>query len=185
MIRFFKKCIGRFIIKCIGQLPINERNTFFDELNTNSQQATYNHYRNKYSLADSFRFNGGGIVFHGEGAIRIGSNTYLGRHSYISAFTNTKVQIGNNCSISQNVKIYTISNQTDQNMDSAAAKDKTTGDVFIGNGVWIGANVFIKEGVTIGHNSVVGANAVVLSDVPENAIYGGVPAKLLRNKNYN
>ncbi|MEZ7493962.1 acyltransferase [Leeuwenhoekiella aequorea] len=182
MIRLLKKRIGRFFIKCVRQLPVWEQNTFFDELNANSQQATYNHYRNKYSLANSFRFNGEGIIFHGDGAICIGSNTYLGRHSYISAFINTKIQIGDNCSISHNVKIYTISNQTDQNMDSVDAKNKIIGDVLIGNGVWIGANVFIKEGVTIGNNSVVGANAVVISNVPENAIYGGVPAKLLRYK---
>ena len=37
-------------------------------------------------------------------------------------------------------------------------------------------------GVIIGNNSVVGANSVVTKNIPENAIYGGIPAKLIRYK---
>jgi len=41
-------------------------------------------------------------------------------------------------------------------------------------------------GVIIGNNSVVGANSVVTKNIPENAIYGGIPAKLIRyKKEYN
>ena len=50
----------------------------------------------------------------------------------------------------------------------------------IGNDVWIGRNVFIKPGVKIGHGAVIGANAVVTHDIPDYAIVGGVPAKILK-----
>jgi acetyltransferase-like isoleucine patch superfamily enzyme len=54
------------------------------------------------------------------------------------------------------------------------------GTIAIGNDVWIGANVSIRGGVKIGDGSVVAAGAVVVRDVPPNAIVGGVPAKVLR-----
>jgi acetyltransferase-like isoleucine patch superfamily enzyme len=50
----------------------------------------------------------------------------------------------------------------------------------IGNDVWIGARVFARSGVTIGNGAVLAAGAVVVDDVPDYAIVGGVPAKLIR-----
>ena len=52
--------------------------------------------------------------------------------------------------------------------------------VAIGNDVWIGARVFVRDGVSIGTGAIVAAGAVVTRDVPEYAIVGGVPAKLIR-----
>lgn len=50
----------------------------------------------------------------------------------------------------------------------------------IGNDVWIGANCFILDGVTIGNGSVIAAGSIVTADVPDYAIVGGVPAKLIK-----
>ena len=50
----------------------------------------------------------------------------------------------------------------------------------IGRNVLIGAGACVLGGVHVGDNAVIGANAVVIHDVPENAVMGGVPAKILK-----
>ena len=54
--------------------------------------------------------------------------------------------------------------------------------VRIGNDVWIGQNVTIKFGVTIGDGAIVAANSVVTKDIPPYSVYGGVPAKFIKNR---
>ena len=55
-------------------------------------------------------------------------------------------------------------------------------DVVIGDDVWIGANVTILKGVHIGRSAIIAAGAVVTHDIPEFAIAGGVPAKVIKYK---
>lgn len=52
--------------------------------------------------------------------------------------------------------------------------------VAVGNDVWVGANAIVLDGVTIGDGAIIAAGAVVTKDVPPYAIYGGIPAKLIR-----
>lgn len=53
----------------------------------------------------------------------------------------------------------------------------------VGNGVIIGVGAKILGNVTIGDNCVIGANAVVISDVPNDCVAIGIPAKLRSNTN--
>lgn len=78
--------------------------------------------------------------------------------------------IGENCVISQQVTI--------------GGRSGINGIPVIGNNIYIGAGARILGKIHIGDNSVIGANAVVIKDVPENAVVAGVPAKIIRiNKN--
>lgn len=52
--------------------------------------------------------------------------------------------------------------------------------VRVGRNVWIGSGSILLPGVTIGDGATVAAGAVVTKDVPEGAVVGGVPAKILR-----
>lgn len=52
--------------------------------------------------------------------------------------------------------------------------------IYINDNVWIGYGVTILKGVHIGKGAVCAAGAVVTHDVPDYAIVGGVPAKIIR-----
>ena len=54
--------------------------------------------------------------------------------------------------------------------------------VIVEDDVLIGANAVVIEGVHIGKNAVVAAGSVVISDVPDNAVVAGVPARVIKVK---
>ena len=54
--------------------------------------------------------------------------------------------------------------------------------VIVEDGVLIGANAVVIEGVHIGAGAVVAAGAVVIEDVPDNAVVAGCPARVIKQK---
>ena len=56
------------------------------------------------------------------------------------------------------------------------------GDTVVGSDVWLGHSVLVMPGVRIGHGAVVATGAVVVDDVPDYAIAGGNPAKVIRRR---
>ena len=178
------KLLSNILVKLIMKADSSNLIQLYNKLSKLNSENNYFVYRKVYDLSETFRFNGKDIMFYGEGKIFCGDNSYIGNLSTIQASKDCFVKIGMNTSISHNVRIYTSSNDANQDMNSTNEKNKFFGNVTIGNGVWIGANVFINPGITIGDNVVVGANSVVTKDLESNGIYGGVPAKLIRHKEY-
>jgi virginiamycin A acetyltransferase len=56
------------------------------------------------------------------------------------------------------------------------------GDTIIGNDVWIGYEATIMPGVKVGDGAIIAAKSVVASDVPPYTIFGGNPAKCIRQR---
>lgn len=56
-------------------------------------------------------------------------------------------------------------------------------DIIIGDDVWIGYGAQIMSGVTIEKGAVVAAGAVVTNDIPAYEVWGGVPAKKIKERN--
>ncbi|GHN23883.1 acetyltransferase [Lactobacillus delbrueckii] len=55
--------------------------------------------------------------------------------------------------------------------------------IYIDDDVWIGYGCIITAGVHVGKGAILAAGAVVVKDVPEYAIVGGVPARVLKYRN--
>jgi virginiamycin A acetyltransferase len=56
------------------------------------------------------------------------------------------------------------------------------GDTVVGNDVWFGYGSTVMPGVRIGHGAIIASRAVVVDDVPDYAIVGGNPAKVIRRR---
>ena len=131
------------------------------------------------TLANKVIINRNCMLLAKTGYIHLGERTTIGSNSVIVSMAG--VEIGNSvmaaggCYISAGA--YHIDDISVPIMDQGAY---SKGPIIIGDNVWIGTAAVILDGVTIGKNAVIGAGAIVNKDVPENAIVGGVPAKVIR-----
>ena len=56
------------------------------------------------------------------------------------------------------------------------------GDTIVGNDVWFGYRTMVMPGVRIGHGAIIASGSVVADDVPDYAIAGGNPARVIRRR---
>lgn len=92
-----------------------------------------------------------------------------------------KVVIGDDVMMAPDVVIYTRNHETKNTTIPMNVQGSTPEEpVFIGDDVWIGGGVTILPGVSVGSHSVLAAKAVVTKDVPEWAVVGGNPAKVIK-----
>lgn len=118
-----------------------------------------------------------GAYFGAGTRLELGDNSSLGGNCYILG----GAHIGSNVMMGWDVIIMAYNhgfNEIDKMLiEQGVTEEKPP---HIGDDVWIGTRVIILPGVRIGDHSIVGAGAVVTKDVPEWAIVGGNPAKLIR-----
>lgn len=109
--------------------------------------------------------------------VEIGKKSFVG-HKTLFMGGNSLIKIGNNCDISSNVSLISGSHKI--GLPDRRAGLGISKDIVIGNGVWIGYGSTILGGTNIGNGSIIAAGSLINSDVPENTVYGGVPAKEIR-----
>lgn len=112
--------------------------------------------------------------------LSIGDNSGVGVNCELSG----RIVIGKNVMMGPNCILRTYSHRHDRldiPMNEQGFEDEQI--MHIGDDVWIGTNVIILPGANIGSHCIIGAGAVVTKDVPDYAIVGGVPAKILRMRN--
>lgn len=117
--------------------------------------------------------------FFEPGNVSIGDDTIVGDHVFLDG--RAALAIGNHVDIASQVLIY----NSEHDLESPDFSAKTE-PVIIADYVFVGPRAIVLPGVRIGKGAVVAAGAVVTSNVPDFAIVGGVPAKVIgerKNKN--
>ena len=109
--------------------------------------------------------------------VKIAENTFINYRCY---FDNTApIEIGRNCAIAFEVMFCTSTHEQGNNLQRAGqAYGKP---IKVGNGCWIGARSTILPGVNIGNGCIIAAGSVVSKDCEPNGLYGGVPAKRIKD----
>ena len=112
--------------------------------------------------------------------IVIGNDTIIGEFAVLDG--RAPLTIGNHVDIASEVMIY--NSQHDMHTEHFAAMEAVVKEpVVIEDYVFIGPRAIILPGVTIGRGAVVGAGAVVTKSVQPFEIVGGVPAKVIGERN--
>ena len=107
------------------------------------------------------------------GKLLVGTGTWIGRKCSLD-FTGGLV-IGENCTLSENVRIFTH----DHGLNPRSKPEEMF--LKIGSQVWIGANVTILQNVSeIGENSIIGAGSVVTESILPGSIVVGNPGSVIR-----
>lgn len=139
----------------------------------------------RYWLASRFVENCGKHVNFEHGA-RFNPELSIGDYSGVgvNCLVSGRTYIGDHVMMGPDCIMYSYSHAYDRldiPMDQQGFEDPTP--IHIGDDVWIGARVIVLPGVKIGSHCIIGAGAVVTKDVPDYAIVGGVPAKVIRYRN--
>ena len=116
-------------------------------------------------------------VYHSSnifGKVKIGKNTWIGPFTIIDG-SGGEIKIGDYCSISSGVQIYTHDTVKWSLTGGKAEFEK--GNVSIGDNCYVGPNVIISKDVKIGKGCIIGSNSFVNRNIPQNSIVYGIPGK--------
>lgn len=128
---------------------------------------------------------------HVDKTVYFGGKSYIsrdleaGRYSYIGPGCSIypKVSIGEFSMLANNVSII----GGDHRYDIIGKPVILTGrdiikETIIGSDCWLGAHSIIMSGVHIADGCIIAAGAIVTKDTDPYCIYGGVPAKKIKNR---
>lgn len=112
--------------------------------------------------------------------IEIGNNVQFGKYCSIASdviFKNNILIAGRVCFVEKHDHEYQIPQTYIWN-----SKRGDSGISIIEDDVWLGNNVTIIGGVTIGKGAIVAAGAVVTKNIPPCEIWGGIPARKIKDR---
>lgn len=117
-------------------------------------------FNRRVKLGNNCNFNG--LTIHGGGFVTIGNNFHSGKDI-----------------------LFITTNHNYEGDAIPYDRTRITKTITIGDNVWIGHRAVIIGDVRIGEGAIIGACAVVTKDVPQCAIVGGNPARVLKYRDEN
>lgn len=142
----------------------------------------------KCEIGNNFH-TGRGVFMWAKHSIVIGDNFYIGKYSIIEC----DAKIGDNVIFANHVSLI---GRYDHNYQQIGVPTRLASQIrdrdynwkglnqkiIVEDDVWVGLGSIVLSGVTIGRGSIIAAGSVVTKDVESYAIYGGNPAKKIRNR---
>lgn len=113
----------------------------------------------------------------GEG-VKIGSRSTFGSDCMFGAAGG--ITVGEDVMAGQQIRFHSENHNYDDTNVPIRQQGVSHKGITIGNNCWIGAGAVFLDGARLGDGCVVAANAVVRGEFPDNAVIGGVPAKILK-----
>jgi len=124
-------------------------------------------------------------TFNIGGKSRISPDLVAGAYSYVgpNCLIYPGVSIGNYTMLAPNVQIIGSDHRYDTpGMSIIFSERPPLKKTTIGHDVWVGSDSIIYTGVNIGDGAIIAAGSVVNKDVPPFQVFGGVPAKFIKNR---
>lgn len=131
----------------------------------------------RWERAKRLSFGEGSSIYDSSlvfGQPNVGKNCWIGPFTIIDGSGGLK--IGNNCTISSGVQIYTHDNVKATLSPNYSIERES---VSLGDNIYIAPNCIISKGVQLGSHSVVAANSFVNKSFEANSIIAGTPAKII------
>lgn len=141
---------------------------------------------NNVTFISLTKFNLVGILKCCTVAVRENAELIIGDgsgFSGVSIYSANKIIIGKNLTCGGNVFMWDTDFHPIDPYKRREKKDANikTNPIIIGDDVFIGANSIIQKGVKIGDRAIIAAGSVVSKSIPQDEIWGGNPAKFIRN----
>ena len=167
----------------------------FDKINFNSEGSNNKiEISEKSNIADlivNFYCNNSYVYIGQYGNIKVNlqigedckviikDHVYFTNRSFISVAEGTSVEIGNNCMIASKVTFRTNDAHCIFDVESGNRLNKSK-NILLEDHCWICENVLISKGTHIRSGSVIGYGSFVSSEIPNNVIAAGIPARIIK-----
>jgi acetyltransferase-like isoleucine patch superfamily enzyme len=122
----------------------------------------------------------GVMIFTYGGNIKIGKSCSINAQTIL--YGHGGLTIGNDVLIAGQCMIIPSNHNFSDSTKTIMAQGNTSKGIVIHDDVWIAHGCSILDGITIGKGAIIAAGSVVNKDVPPYTVYGGVPAKFLKNR---